>query len=333
MKRRDFLRLAACCGASTALDWQLSPGILSAKDLWPSSRITWISHTQPGSGYDTIPRGMSPYLTRYIKEQTPGAKGGEVFIRNETAAAGRKAYEMVFRAEPDGYTIGGIDLSFITDLVTDKIGFDVAKYTFLARIDSTRKVIVAGKNSFKSWKEAMEAAKSAPLKIAVGQFGRANHVAGILLKEALGFNAKFIATKSTAENMSMVMRGDTQLGVASEDSISNLVTAKEIRVILTYDESKDYPGSVSLPTLGHPQIGGYAAGQRCAIAPPGLPKEITMILVTALKKTLEDKEFQDWEKKANFSFDPLYGEEAAKLVKGYIQYYNNMEPTLRKYLT
>ena len=332
MKRREFLQLAAGCGAATIVDWKLLPGFLEAKDIYPASRITWISHTQPGSGYDTIPRAMSPYLSKYIKEQVPGAKGGDVNIRNETAAAGRKAYEMVFRAKPDGYTIGGIDLSFITDLVTDKIEFDVTQYTYLARLDSTRKVIVTGKNGLKSWQEAMEAAKASPLKIAVGQFGRANHVAGILLKEALGFNARFIATKSTAENMSMVMRGDTQVGVASEDSIANLIEAKEIRVILTYDESKDYPGSVSLPALGHPKIGAYAAGQRCAIAPPGLPKEIAGILVTAIKKTLEDKEFKDWEKKAKVSLDPIYGDEAAKLVKGYIQYYNSMEPTLRKYL-
>jgi tripartite-type tricarboxylate transporter receptor subunit TctC len=321
MKRRDFLRLAACCGASTALDWQLSPGILSAKDLWPSSRrIVWISQTQPGSGQDMIPRGMSPYLTSYIREQVPSAKGGDVIIRNEPAAAGRKAYEMVLRAKPDGYTIGGIDLAFITDLVTEKIEFDVTQYTYLARLSSARKVIVTGKNGFKSWKEAMDAAKSAPLRIAVGQFGRGNHVAGILLKEALGFNGKFIATNSTAENMAMVMRGDTQVGVGSEDSVSNLIKAKEIRVILTYDESKDYPGSVSLPALGHPQVGGYAAGQRCAMAPPGLPKDITRILVTAFKRTMENKEFQDWGKKVGLTFDPLYGEEVDNLVKRYIKY-------------
>ncbi len=332
MKRRDFLRLTVGSGAALAVNGKLLTESLYAKDIYPASRITWISHTQPGSGYDTIPRAMAPYLSKYIKEQAPGAKGGDVTIRNETAAAGRKAYEMIFRAEPNGYTIGGIDLSFITDLVTDKIEFDVTQYTYLARLDSTRKVIVSGKNGLKSWQEAMAAAKTSPLKIAVGQFGRANHVAGILLKEALGFNAKFIATKSTAENMSMVMRGDTQVGVASEDSIANLISSKEVRVILTYDESTDYPGAVSLPSLGHPKIGSYAAGQRCAIAPPGLPKDITAILINALKKTIDDKEFKAWQKKSNFSLDPVYGDEAAKLVKGYIQYYNSMEPTLRKYL-
>jgi tripartite-type tricarboxylate transporter receptor subunit TctC len=332
MRRRDFLRLAAYGGAATALDWRLACGLLQAKDIYPNLRITWISHTQPGSGYDIIPRAMAPYLSKYIKEQVPGCKGGDVMIRNETAAAGRKAYEMVFRAEPDGYTIGGIDLSFITDLVTDKIDFDITQYTYLARLDASHKLVVAGKNGLKSWQEAMDAARISPLKIAVGQFGRANHVAGILLKEALGFNAKFIATKSTAENMSMVMRGDTQVGVASEDSIANLIAAKEVRVILTYEESKDYPGATSLPALGHPKIGAYAAGQRCAIAPPGLPKEMTRILVTAIKKTMDDKDFKDWEKKANFAMDPIYGEEATNLVKGYIQYYNHIEPTLRKYL-
>jgi len=330
-----FDKLCRRLGIAIAVFWGLFPFFSSpvfAKDTYPSQRITWISHTKPGSGYDIIPRAMAPYLTKYLREQVPGAKGGDIVVKNETAAAGIKAYTMIYRAEPDGYTIGGIDISFITDMVMGKVDLDITKYTYLARLDASRKVIVTGKNGFKSWREAMDAAKVAPLKVAVGQFGRANHIAGILLKEALGFNAKFIATSSTAENMAMVIRGDAQVGVASEDSIANLIAAKEVRVLLTYDESHDYPGAVSLPALGHPQLGAYAAGQRFAIGPPGLPPEITQLLINALKKTMADSEFQAWAKKAKFSFDPIYGEEAFKLAKDYIKFYEGMVPTLQKYL-
>lgn len=332
MDRRNFLRVSAAWGALTALDWRFFPGVINAKDVYPASRITWISHTQPGSGYDIIPRALAPYWTKYVRELAPGCKGGEMIVKNETAAAGRKAYTTIFRADPDGYTIGGLDISFLTDLVTSKIEFDVTKYTYLARLDSSRKLVVTSKNGFTTWQEALEASKKSPLKIAVGQFGRANHVAGILMKEAINLNAKFIPTKSTAENMSMVIRGDAQVGVASEDSISNLLQAQEVRVLLTYDEDKEYPGAVSLEKMGHKDIGDYAAGQRFAVAPPGLPGEITNLLTESLKKTLADREFQEWSKKSKFSFTPLYGGDALKMAKDYVQFYQGMEPTLRKYL-
>jgi hypothetical protein len=120
--------------------------------------------------------------------------------------------------------------------------------------------------------------------------------------------------------------------VASEDSISNLLQAQEVRVLLTYDEDKEYPGAVSLEKMGHKDIGDYAAGQRFAVAPPGLPGEITNLLTESLKKTLADREFQEWSKKSKFSFTPLYGGDALRMAKDYVQFYQGMEPTLRKYL-
>lgn len=332
MKRRDFLRNVVWSGATIGLDWNLLTRILYGRDLYPASKITWISHTQPGSGYDTIPRAMGPYMTKYLKELAPGCKGGDLIVKNEPAAAGLKAYTAVFRAEPDGYTIGGLDMSFVTDSVTGKVEFDVSKYTYLAKLDSTLKLVVTNKNGFKSWREAMEASKKTPLKISVGQFGRANHIAGILLKEALGLDIRFITTQSTSANMSMVMRGDVHAGIAAEESISNLLEAKEVRPLMTFFETNEYPGSVSLAELGYAEIGKNSSGHRFAIGPPGLPKEITDLLVEAIRKTMADKEFQDWARKGKFPFTPVYGDEAGDLARRYIQFYQNMEPMLKKYL-
>ncbi len=332
MKRRDFLRLTLGCAGAAALDSKFLPNILHAKELYPAGRITWISHTQPGGGFDILPRAMAPFMSKYLKEMSPGCKGGDVMIKNEPAAAGLKAYTAIFKAEPDGYTVGGMDISFITDLVTEKMEFDVMKYTYLCRLGTNTKLVVTSRNGFKSWDEAVENSKKGPLKIGVGQFGRGNHVAGILLKEALGLNARFINTQSTAGNMSMVMRGDVQVGIASEDSISNVLQAKEVNVLLTYGDAQEYPGAVSLKKLGHGQVGEYASIHRFAIAPPGLPKELTTLLMDAIRKTVADKEFLDWANRSKFYFTPVYGEAAAEIARGYIQFYKSMEATFKKYL-
>jgi tripartite-type tricarboxylate transporter receptor subunit TctC len=58
-----------------------------------------------GGGYDIYARSVSPYLSKYLKEIAPGAKGGDIIIRNESTAAGRKGRSLIFNAKPDGYTI------------------------------------------------------------------------------------------------------------------------------------------------------------------------------------------------------------------------------------
>lgn len=332
MRRREFLRWAAVCGGAAAIDYTLIPMNLSAAEIFPKYKIAWICHTQPGSGFDIVPRGMAPFFTKYLKELAPGCKGGEIIIKNIPAAAGLSAYTALYRAEPNGYTIGGFDISFVTDVLTGKVDFDVTNYTYLAKLQSTRKVLIAGKNGFKSWEEALRASKQAPLKIGVGQHGRTNHVAGILLKEALDLNARFIPAQSTAGNMSMLIRGDIHAAVASEDSVSNLLQSNEARVLISYSETTEYPGAVTLKALGHPEIIEYSSSHRFAVAPPKLPRNITKMFIDALKKMMTDKEFQNWAKKANFAFNPLYGEEALNMAKKYVKQSEEMLPIIKKYL-
>jgi len=333
MKRRDFLRLAAVCGGAVAVDWKMTPGALYGKDLYPANKIAYICHTQPGSGFDMVPRSMTPYMTKYLKQLSPGCKGGDLVMKNIPTGAGLLAYSTVFRAAPDGYTIGGLDISFITDVLTGKVDFDIMKFTYLTKLQSTNKVVIAHKNGFKNWAEAVEASKKAPLKIGVGQHGRTNHISGIVLKEATDLNARFINAQSTAGNMSMLIRGDIQAAVASDDSVSNLLQSKEVHVLLTFNETGEYPGAVSMKQLGHPETAEYGSSHRFFVAPPKLPKDISAVLIDSVKRTLADKEFQGWAKKADFAFDPVYGADAAAMANKYIQFYQKMEPTLRKYLS
>ncbi len=335
MERRNFLRLLALGSGAAALDWGLYSNVLLGKETYPARKIAWISHTQPGSGFDIIPRGIGPFLTKYLRELAPGCKGGEIVVKNEPAAAGLKAYSMVLRAEPNGYTIGGLDIAFITDMVTGKVDkneIDITKFTYLSKLSSNSKLIITSKNGFKSWGEAIEASKKAPLKIGTGQFGRANHVSLILVIEALGLNAKVINTQSTSATMSMVMRGDVQVALTSDESVSSFLESKEARVLVDCTEKSRFAGAVSMTDLGHPEIVKYASTHRFVIAPPKLPKDINALLTEALKKTMRDKEFLGWAKKGGFDFEPIYGNAAKEVANGYISYYQSMEQTLKKYL-
>jgi tripartite-type tricarboxylate transporter receptor subunit TctC len=336
MKRRDFLRVAALCGGGAALDWNVAARIALAKEIYPEDKIKWISFVEPGGAFDVIPRAISPFLTKYLKQSAPGCKGGGIVMSNEPAGGGLVALNHLFKADPDGYTIGGMDSAYIMGTVvaskTEKIKFDLAKFTYLVRFASTTKLVVANKNGFKSWDEAVKASKKSPLRIAVGKFGSQNHLAAMLIIDALKLNAKVINSKGSSDTLALVVRGDVELGIFSEDAISSALESKEIRVVLPFQDNPEYPGLVSLNQLGYPEFSELPCGQRFVVGPPGLPKEITTLLINALKRTFGDKEFMNWAKKGKYEFNPLYGDDATKLVKQYAANVNKNKDLLAKYL-
>src|SRR5574340_962146 len=82
-------------------------GEASAKDAYPAGDITFVCHTQSGGAFDIMDRGMAPYFTKWLKTVSPGAKGGEIKVKNMTGGNGGKATQYMFSdAKPDGYTIG-----------------------------------------------------------------------------------------------------------------------------------------------------------------------------------------------------------------------------------
>ncbi len=304
-----------------------------AKDVYPSGKITWLVPYKPGGGYDLLARAISPYLIKYLRELSPGAKGGDIIIRNEAGASGQKAYSMVYHAAPDGYTIGGFDISFATETLMEKLDFDIEKFNFLLRVNTTTRLLVSNKTGFANWEEMLKAAKTKEIKMGVGAFGRAQHIGAIIIKEKLKLPARLIPLGGTAESMNALLRGDVQVSLGSEDSLRPLINAGEIRVIADFTGYGGYPGVPTSKDLGFPDLGETIEGHRFVIAPPGLPKEISSQLVSAFKKAMNDSEFQAWVKKSDIPLNLIFGDEADRMAKRIIRYYQqDLKPILEKHL-
>ena len=200
--RRDFLKTVGISAGTLALGSQslVAPGY-AAGAIYPAERITCLVPNAPGGGYDMISRGVAPYLAKHFKEVVPGAKGGQVIIKNEPGAAGRKCFEMLYRAKPDGYTFAAFDSAFATEALTADLGFDLNKFTYLLQFNDTTRIVIVKKNGFANWDEMMKAAKAKELKWGIAQFGRATHVDSIIIKEAFGIPARLIPFGGTAGMM------------------------------------------------------------------------------------------------------------------------------------
>jgi len=103
MGRRDFLKLTGFLGVLLLLGLWGSPiSSASAAEVYPADKIRWIIPYSPGGGFDLIARGLTPFLTKYLREASPKARGGELMIKNEPGASGQKAYSITYGSRPDG---------------------------------------------------------------------------------------------------------------------------------------------------------------------------------------------------------------------------------------
>ncbi len=329
--RRDFIKLLGVGGGAALLSGIPVPYSF-AKDIYPSQKISWIIPVKPGGGMDLVARSIIVYLQGALKETVKEAKSATVVAKNVPEAGGRRAYSSIFNARPDGYTIGDFNTAFITDSIVDKIDFDYTKYTFLVRTGAAERVIVAKKNTFKTWDELFKAGKTKELKMAASNFGRGYHVACILVKEATRLPARLINFPGAAENMNALVRGDVDIAMLTQESAKTMVEAGEFKALLYIAEKSAYPGVPSIADIGHPELAEPLKLQRLVIGPPNLPKPVKDTLIAAFKKVLNNKEFLEHAKKIDFDADPLYGADAEKLANKLFAYYTSQTPLLKKYL-
>ncbi|MCG6534107.1 MAG: tripartite tricarboxylate transporter substrate binding protein [Syntrophales bacterium LBB04] len=330
--RRDFLRLLGIGGSAVFLNGVQLPKAL-AKDIFPSQKIQWIVYSKPGGGFDLIARTIAPYLGKYLKEASKAAQGGDTIIRNITEAGGQRAYSTIYNAKPDGYTLGDLNTGSYCETMFTKSDIDYRKFTFIVRNGVSSRIVVTNKNGFKSWEEMMKAGKEKEVKWACGNFGAGAHISAILAKEFMKVPARLINFPGTAENANAILRGDVQMGLATDESAKALIDAGELRVLTVFADKSSYPGVPSLAQLGFPDLAEAALLHRMIIGPPNIPREITNSLTSAFKKLLSDAKFLAQAKKIGFDPDPLYGADAERMVKKIFKYYDDNAPILKKYLT
>jgi tripartite-type tricarboxylate transporter receptor subunit TctC len=169
--------------------------------------------------------------------------------------------------------------------------------------------------------------------MAVGPFGRANHVSAIILNEKIGNKFKLINFPGTAQCVSALIRGDVHMVIASEESVYGLVDAKEAKVLLVLTEVSKYPGAISIKDFGFPELADQMSSHRFIIAPPALEKKPKDILLTALKKATTDREFLALAKRNQVPVrNDIYGGDATKTFLEYKKFYEDIAPMLKKHL-
>jgi tripartite-type tricarboxylate transporter receptor subunit TctC len=205
------------------------------------------------------------------------------------------------------------------------IQFDLAKYSWIAKMSSDNRVLMVGtKTPYKTFDEILKASQSKPIVLSSSGLTSAAHVDALLLQEASGLKVKMISGYQGNDSDLAILRGEVDGGVGSYGSFKHFVDSGDGRVLLQIGREKD-PTLPNIPNVTEvvpadkqaiaALIIADASLGRLVAAPPGIPPARREALIQAIKKTVADPDFQANAKKAELQIDPAYGDDVMNLVK------------------
>lgn len=303
-----LIRSAVLCLVSALLGFAfLAPtsGVAWAASDYPSKTIRWIVPYGAGGSYDRLARLTAPAL---------GARlGGKVVVSN---VRGPDGYNRIYRAKPDGHTIGSADaLGERAKALIRKQAFDIEKFTWIGRGNAGINLMVASpKSEIRSFGDLKTASK--PVRFAAFGFAGPT-VQFIALAESMKIPYKIVNFRGPRETVIGVVRGDADIGLVGTGLWLKQIKAGNVRPIMAWSAVPDrrQPGAPTLKNLGALDLLPLM-NQRAFIAPPDLPGPILTKLTNAFRDVYSSKDFKQKLTKMNFELNPLWGDDFERVLKG-----------------
>lgn len=318
---RRVVLICAAIGATLAL---LAPSMVNA--AFPDRNITLVVTFSPGGGYDSIARAVARSMGDYLP------KGVHVIVKNVTGAGGVRGQVAIYRAKPDGYTIGHMQASGMLGLQMlrgAKVGYDTNKYTWLARVGADPfGLFVAGNGPYKSVADLQKAKR---VTWGVESIGVGRWFGSFFAAKTFGIDFQVVAGYGgTGESLPALLRRDFDVWAQPIDHPSVVsYLFKDLLPIAQLDDKNP----VSAPEVPTSKQLGYNltfSDLRAMGGPPGIPAERAEILQDLLLKAMNDKQYLDWKKQSNIVLQAGTGEDVTKDLVTYTNLFEKYLPEMKR---
>jgi tripartite-type tricarboxylate transporter receptor subunit TctC len=250
---------------------------------FPERDITFIIPNQVGGGFDAYVRAITPAMEKYLPNKV------NVVPLNVPAGGGAKGVSQLYRARPDGYTIGILNIPGLFILQERGGGYDLNRFTWLAGLGKDPYGLAVPWNSaVKSVADLQALSKTRPVKFTTtGPDGTAYGVT-LIATELLGIRLQLITGyKGSSEYVAAAVRGDGDAVITNLPLLSRFEASKSLRLIATFTTGGTRHDIPDAAALGEPQLADLLV-ERMVGAPPNLPADIKKILVEAIDKAVND---------------------------------------------
>jgi tripartite-type tricarboxylate transporter receptor subunit TctC len=279
----------------------LSPLPAKAEAPYPNRPIRIVVPFGPG--------GFADIVVRLLGQKLAERTSTQVIVENRPGAGGIVAATSVIQAAPDGYTLfvfsSGIALS---KSLLKSMPFDpataFAPISIMAQFDLL--LLVKADSPLHSLNDALDAARADPHKFTVGTInpGSTQNVTGELLRSASGIPMTIVPHRTSAEVLTSLLRGDTEIGVESYAALKSVIDAGQVRAIAS-SGSKRSPQQPDVPTLRESGIDAAVDGWNSLVAPAGTPRDVIAFLNSHVRAIVNDPDFR--KRMIELGGDPVTG--------------------------
>jgi tripartite-type tricarboxylate transporter receptor subunit TctC len=271
-----------------------------ARAAFPDKDITWIVPYSPGGGYDAWSRQIAATMQKYLPQ------GIAVQVKNVTGAGGRTGSITLYRARPDGYTIGLLDVAGLVPyqkaVGAEKAGFDVGRYVWVGRVANEPWVLLTSAKS--PIKTLADLKARQDLSWGIEGVGSTKWLFSILEARDLGLPMRFVSGYGgTGELVPASLRGDFDVWTNAGPAHIPYVKQGELRALLQFGEER-MAAFPDVPTAKEQGQDLIAEILRLVAAPPGTPPEIAKVLEQIFLKAMNDPDFKAWVEKSQQEANP-----------------------------
>jgi tripartite-type tricarboxylate transporter receptor subunit TctC len=309
MRRREILAGLAACGT-------IPLGSKARAASFPSKDITIIIPYAAGGGFDSYIRAMLPSLQARLPDPVKAVP------ENVDGAGGAKAMNELWRARPDGSTIGVLNVPGILILREQGgLGLDPAKLTWLCNMGTDPYgLVVPASSPVKSIADLQALSKQRPVKFTTVGPASTSYSATRIAANLLGLNVQLIAGyRGTNDYVVAAVRGDGDAAIASLTALAQFRASNLVRVLATFEEHSSVPGAQDATTLKLPDLVNITQLRPLA-GPPRIPADIAAELSKLLMTALRDPKVQAWAAANSANLTPDGPEETVSLLQKQTQF-------------
>ncbi len=249
----------------------------------PDGPVTMIVSYKAGNGTDLTARVLAQYAEKYI--------GQTIVIENVDGGSGSLGWSQLSEAEPDGMTIGFVNLPNFNSSIVKELGtYKTEDFAAICNhVTETSLVLVrADDDRFNSIEDLVAYAKENNTVASTNGAQASNHIGA----QAFANSAEFVYTDlpqgNTADELLSLLGGEADWCVAK---VADIAGRTDVKPLAAFSEERvpEYP---DVPTLGEKGLyDKWLGSSRCICAPAGVSDEVIAFYEAAFKATMEDPDY------------------------------------------
>jgi tripartite-type tricarboxylate transporter receptor subunit TctC len=294
---------------------------------FPEDNISIIIPYGPGGGFDTTVRVFAPYFAAQLGE------GVNVLPQNMPGTGGRRGTAMIYRANPDGYTVGILNLPglVLPSILGERVDYQLRDMSWIGRIESQDYVLLVQADSDIHSLEDLKGQDKITF-VSIG-YGTTVLAAIQIVAEQMGLMDKELifltGYEGTSDQLVALVRGDGNATISPISTAVQYVRSGNLRPLAVTGENRNrnFPDTPTFAELGYPGLTPLNV-QRSLAGPPGLDPVVLNLLREAFIRVMEDPEFKAAAAQAQMDVAPLTGDLAAAEIDANFGYYEKFKANL-----